>query len=608
MPVLIALMFALLSACMETTQTYTLNKDGSGRVELTVRMPLKLNMQMNADQSGAKTYEDRVKLVKKVRKLINRSEGVEAWKDIAYRLEEDGMLYFEGTAYFPDITQLHIDDVPIIPVASITEDHMKWAIPDEARKKGKSAREDLSEEEVNKLMKKIRRQYRQSKGMMQMFASRFYLEASYHLPAKLKHVSRGEQKNSRTLAFTLEGSDMINEVSGIMEDDGQLRTLIAEKGMRKFDFEHPALYEVLYPEGNFMAATFKTGLFAPDPQNYFPYRKTVDTMEPKIPEIPMPEKPEPAKKQLQVFTGLPQSAGDFWEAKGMKGAFAMEGEHFVVFNNSNGNERIQVYDLPAKSLHREIPVSSEHTWGAQVAGNPKRDAYLFTAEAEDMKGLVKILDAESHEPLFTLQTKGRPADAIWLDNDRFAVALYNSRMVVGNKATQTQQTLTLTSKEPAEGLNLVAIDTMHAGSQVYLYTLEKQTGSLKVWDTDTWNAETHKIENPGLLNSMHISPASGNLLALRTNKTIEVYKHFSHYRTLDNRALGAISWNPDGSLLAYVDNAGTLCFYNPKTDNVTKALDKNVHNTALLSGSGNYLITEGELFHGQYKILKLQYE
>ena len=55
---------------------------------------------------GDSTMEDKTKAT--VNSIIEQSQGVSAWKDLAFKVGDDGKIVFSGTAYFKKLSSLKI--------------------------------------------------------------------------------------------------------------------------------------------------------------------------------------------------------------------------------------------------------------------------------------------------------------------------------------------------------------------------------------------------------------------------------------------------------------------------------------------------------------------
>ena len=87
-----------LCGCFKMKQDFTVNPDGSGKVTCGIFIP--------GDPNAGK---DPTTLKEEARqgaaKIMNDTQGVTAWKDVAFSADKDGKITCQGTAYFRDITK-----------------------------------------------------------------------------------------------------------------------------------------------------------------------------------------------------------------------------------------------------------------------------------------------------------------------------------------------------------------------------------------------------------------------------------------------------------------------------------------------------------------------
>ncbi len=116
-----AVLLACLTAlgCVEGTQTFTLNPDGSGKVRIDVVMvpPIELTPSSSGDrkaEKGKKKDESLDQMLAKQVKGFFDAKGVDAWADVSASYALDGRVKFAGTAYFKKYEKLEITNVFLI--------------------------------------------------------------------------------------------------------------------------------------------------------------------------------------------------------------------------------------------------------------------------------------------------------------------------------------------------------------------------------------------------------------------------------------------------------------------------------------------------------------
>ncbi len=299
---LLGLLPMVLISCVETEQTYYINEDGAGKVKIEARMTSGGEMEMmpqRTNKSGKEdekiTRQDKVKMVEKVRKIVNKSQGVTAWDSIRYRLDDEGKIIFSATAYFDDIKKLKINKIPFIAVKEYGKSGIKWALDMNKGKRGTSqsvrtkSDKELTEDEIDERVDNIKTTYQRNSAMMRMAMEMFEYEATFHFPYKIKSTNNIKEGDKRTLEASLDADKVLSAFEKLMDNDEKIRQL-AKKGVRKFDYDNPHIVKAAYDGDYYMKAEFKTGLFSGGPQNPLQYEKEVQQIDEKFPEIPMPEK------------------------------------------------------------------------------------------------------------------------------------------------------------------------------------------------------------------------------------------------------------------------------------------------------------------------------
>ena len=91
------------SGCIETSDVYTLNPDGSGKVDHEVVLT-----PMGFGPGGDDDPEANARHA--LRQMLEESDGVEAWSGAGFEVLDDGRMRLRGTAYFRDANKLIISN------------------------------------------------------------------------------------------------------------------------------------------------------------------------------------------------------------------------------------------------------------------------------------------------------------------------------------------------------------------------------------------------------------------------------------------------------------------------------------------------------------------
>jgi len=264
-----------IAGCIETKDEFTVNPDGSGKVihEITFQ-PMDLGMmgemgsemmgemagamgemtgemgnmtadmtaEMTADMGemmgkmmGGEPSDPQAQLKKSVKEILSQSSGVDTWKDISYKLTDDGRMYFKGTAFFPNINNLSLhnagfdSDMKLHFTRDISGEitiELKSQEQDEGTETVEPAIPEIPEAQLNIIVKQARLQYTQMKPMMQGILSTMKSETILHLPAGIKEISNFEKVDNRTVRIILDGSKMLEVMDRMMQDEDWLKEQI----------------------------------------------------------------------------------------------------------------------------------------------------------------------------------------------------------------------------------------------------------------------------------------------------------------------------------------------------------------------------------------------
>jgi hypothetical protein len=253
--ILLIVGLASVVGCIETKDEFTVNPDGSGKVTHELTLPA-MNLEAGfqtmgggapgemgggkppSDMGGSKPSDPQAELKKSVREILSKSAGVDAWKDVSYKVTDDGRMYFKGTAYFPDINGLSIRS------PNISSDMMRLSftrnglgeitieIKGQEQPGAANAPQTalpapaVPEEKLGELIQQAKVQYQQSRAMIQGVFSGLKVETILHLPGQIKEVSNFERIDDSTVRLAFDGAKTLRIVDRIMQDDDWLREQI----------------------------------------------------------------------------------------------------------------------------------------------------------------------------------------------------------------------------------------------------------------------------------------------------------------------------------------------------------------------------------------------
>ena len=208
------------SGCIQTKQDFTLNSDGSGKVVVETIL-----IMIPMDEEAMKDA---------VRKVLEESSGVVAWKDVAFKRTDDGNVSFKGTAYFRDISKLKLElvDMKIKPfftkaVRGNIVLELRAEEEDNDKKEEKAMVAELSEKEIAEKIEMERMRWESMKLMMGTVVP-MKIEISFHLPGTLKEVTN--LKRDKTGVLRITHADLLEIMDELIADDALLREMIITGG------------------------------------------------------------------------------------------------------------------------------------------------------------------------------------------------------------------------------------------------------------------------------------------------------------------------------------------------------------------------------------------
>lgn len=228
----ILLFVAIISilGCLEEKSKYTINADCSGKAtfELTFTPSHLVPSKPGAAPEHMITHQ--------IEEILLRSKGIDIWKDISFRLTDEGSIHFIGTAYFPDANKLSLwrPDIREISRLQFSKDKSGRIIiessdsPDQNNEMGKKSAPELSEAELALQVKLTKLRYKQVRPMLQSAFGTLKQEWFLYLPAKIEKISNIEKVDDTTVRWKMTGSEMLDSIDKLMTNDERLKLFIRE--------------------------------------------------------------------------------------------------------------------------------------------------------------------------------------------------------------------------------------------------------------------------------------------------------------------------------------------------------------------------------------------
>ena len=217
----------LTSGCFDTKDDVTLNPDGSGKMvhECTFQ-----SVNLNA---GNENEDPGKALTNAVREVLEKTKGVDAWRNVTFKTLDDGRLYFKGTAYFKNLSKVAIENQTMLDLdwtkkadgntlltlrtnKSDTESSEGISIHPT---KHKAPPKNMTPEELAKHIKQSRVQYQQTKPMIAGIFGTMKHTIVLHLPGKVVSHSNFTNDGNGNLAITFSGEKLLAVMDKLVNDD-----------------------------------------------------------------------------------------------------------------------------------------------------------------------------------------------------------------------------------------------------------------------------------------------------------------------------------------------------------------------------------------------------
>ena len=245
-PLVSSLILVLCSACYQSNETYTLNPDGSGKVQFDI---LLVNPSLGMDNENLPLDQ---KLQQSVSSFLSQSKGVEAWKDVSFRWNEDGRTHIQGVAYFRELETLSLGNqtIGLSPVFSKEANgtgilKIQWKKNEDKLSKSQQKR-TLTEEEIQKELFEAKVDYMQKKIPFSLAFASMVKDATFYMPGKIQSATNFIPLNDNQVSFHWNGEKFFKQVDAIYNNETLLRNLIRQ-GINPSDINPSEHSEIMTP-------------------------------------------------------------------------------------------------------------------------------------------------------------------------------------------------------------------------------------------------------------------------------------------------------------------------------------------------------------------------
>jgi hypothetical protein len=228
----VGLLGLLLTGCIQCEQVITLNPDGSGKSAVTLVTPL--NPLEQAFSGGGPQGGKKLTLADKKRrfvdKLLSGTIGVEAWKDVSAEFTPEGLLKFQGTAYFKDMQQFKMESIGGLPVKLerqrdgslrlvLNPENLQRDVNKPRDKEEPADLKKLSDKELDEYILTKRVEFQGAKALAIAMLTDLKIKNVFHLPGDVTDVRGYKVEGQRALSLTIDGNKILKGLNELMRRD-----------------------------------------------------------------------------------------------------------------------------------------------------------------------------------------------------------------------------------------------------------------------------------------------------------------------------------------------------------------------------------------------------
>lgn len=217
----------ILTGCIDTDDTFTINPNGSGKVLHKALIKLD-GMSLNF---GQEELSDEEKLHNAVKDELQKASGVDTWGQVTFE-QEGNAIRLEGTAYFKDLNKLKFHNggttISMYNKIKFSEDsgYMTIEIVSSKSKvddKSEEPQGPLTDEEIMAEIEKQRGEYQKSRLMIAGLMGSMHIKRTFYLPGNSGEVLNLKEESDGSYLFDFQGSQMIAIMDAKFADDELMR-------------------------------------------------------------------------------------------------------------------------------------------------------------------------------------------------------------------------------------------------------------------------------------------------------------------------------------------------------------------------------------------------
>lgn len=224
-----------LFGCFESKQDFTVNPDGSGKMTLEAWIDTSAAIQLGPAKSDAAEVESTAK------DILQKSEGIEAWKDVTFNRAADGRVYFKGTGYFKDLSRVKVPNYGSEFWWSKEGKTLTVQLKEESETKGSEAKQNVSEEQVAAQIKQARTEWKRMRCLMESVLLGLKKDTTIRLPGKVTEVNNFVKESDSVIRVTFDGAKMMEVMDQMMADEAWMKEQARSGGLQQAGSSGPPM-------------------------------------------------------------------------------------------------------------------------------------------------------------------------------------------------------------------------------------------------------------------------------------------------------------------------------------------------------------------------------
>ncbi|MCB0834360.1 MAG: hypothetical protein KDC45_12915 [Bacteroidetes bacterium] len=215
----------LLTGCYETKLDYTLNPDGSGKVDVEITA-VSMNMDSKKPANALGAF---------AQGILEKSKGIETWANIEVKELSADRYFFKGTAYFRDLRTVKFQSYSLCDSLDVKTNKQGNLVIEVSQKESKSAEEPASGSKatMEELIEKQKSEYKQIKPMLSAILGTMRTEMIFHLPGAIGSSSNFGTNAAGNPSVVFDGAKILDAIEKLMADEAFLKKQVQSGGSIK---------------------------------------------------------------------------------------------------------------------------------------------------------------------------------------------------------------------------------------------------------------------------------------------------------------------------------------------------------------------------------------